>query len=88
MSSTDVISQGPASAWIAFDLATPSRSEAISAQPLSRRQTAKRLHPPAQAKPQSGYALQPRVAASATLGRKWFEPQPQRGCVGFDLRKN
>ena len=28
--------------------------------------------------PQSGYALQPRVAASATLGRKWFEPSTAR----------
>jgi hypothetical protein len=30
--------------------------------------------------PQRGYVLQPRVAASATLGKRMICPQPQRGC--------
>jgi len=34
--------------------------------------------------PQRGYGLQPRVAASATLGKESeLCPQPQRGCVCF-----
>jgi len=41
--------------------------------------------------PQRGIGLQPRVAASATLGKENdFCPQPQRGCVclvRFFLRK-
>ena len=40
--------------------------------------------------PQRGYGLQPRVAASATLGKEGSGPQPQRGCVSFvhfSLRK-
>jgi hypothetical protein len=31
--------------------------------------------------PQRGNDLQPRVAASATLGKEISCPQPQRGCV-------
>jgi len=36
--------------------------------------------------PQRGYDLQPRVAASATLGTSEKKFQPQRGCVVFSER--
>ena len=34
----------------------------------------------ASGEPQSGCGLQPRVAASATLGREFVDSQPQGGC--------
>ncbi len=40
------------------------------------------------AEPQGGCGLQPRVAASATLGNEFSKSQPQGGCARFDpLRK-
>ena len=38
--------------------------------------------------PQRGSDLQPRVAASATLGKRFVESQPQGGCADFDSRGN
>src|SRR6266404_1641287 len=36
--------------------------------------------------PRSGYAIQPRVAAAATLGNRNHPEQPQRGCANVDFK--